>query len=277
MASEPLSARVGLSGSVGVRGCLDLAVYRTTYLAPRTRRLILTALSRGERGRGQKRLAANPVAEVGRGARGFGSFGKAHRCVARRRCPSARPGYVAAGTSPARGFGSAPGWTSLQPGDLAITVGWGFEQTRTQASGAVSHAVMPGEGLIVQRVRRGDERMGLTPYQLELLGDQVVDVHLSDRVCWSGVPLAAWDFKIGGFQVLRKWLSYREARVLGRGLNFSETRHFTSMARRLAELSLLAHDLDVNYRRASGVVDQDPFPDLIAALAGGHRPGQIVH
>ena len=35
---------------------------------------------------------------------------------------------------------------------------------------------------------------------------------------WRGVPGAAWDYKIGGFQVLRKWLSYRDKRVLGRDL-----------------------------------------------------------
>jgi hypothetical protein len=33
--------------------------------------------------------------------------------------------------------------------------------------------------------------------------------------------------------VLRKWLSYREQRVLGRDITPAEARHFTAMARRI--------------------------------------------
>ena len=65
------------------------------------------------------------------------------------------------------------------------------------------------------------------------------------------MPGAAWDYKIGGFQVLRKWLSYRDKRVLGRDLTTDEARTFTTTARRLTALVLLGPKLDTNYLRVT--------------------------
>ena len=31
---------------------------------------------------------------------------------------------------------------------------------------------------------------------------------------WSNVPSNVWGYKLGGYQVLKKWLSYRESKVL---------------------------------------------------------------
>ena len=56
--------------------------------------------------------------------------------------------------------------------------------------------------------------------------------------------------------MLRKWLSYREQRILGRNLTIDEARQFTSIARRLTELVLLAPALDANYLIATGAADQ---------------------
>jgi hypothetical protein len=123
-------------------------------------------------------------------------------------------------------------------GDLAVTVGWGIVQPR---------AVMPGAGRYDERDRIEAESAGLSDEDRELLGDQILDVYLNERTRWRSVPAAAWDFKIGGFQVLRKWLSYREQRVLGRDLTIGEARVFTTIARRLTALSLLGAKLDSNY------------------------------
>jgi hypothetical protein len=122
-------------------------------------------------------------------------------------------------------------------GDLAVTAGWGVVQTR---------AIMPGAGRTIQRERTDAERAGLSDENVALLGEQVLDVYLGTHARWAGVPAAAWDFKIGGFQVLRKWLSYRESRVLGRDLTMAEARAFTTIARRLTELVLLGAKLDAN-------------------------------
>jgi hypothetical protein len=64
------------------------------------------------------------------------------------------------------------------------------------------------------------------------------------------VPAAVWDYKIGGFQVLRKWLSYREKRVFGRDLTTGEARVFIDITRRLTSLVLLGPKLDANYLEA---------------------------
>ena len=127
-------------------------------------------------------------------------------------------------------------------GDLAVTVGWGIVQKR---------ALMPGAGRAEVRDRTDADSIGLTEAEHDLLGEQVLDVYLNEHTRWRGVPAAAWDFKIGGFQVLRKWLSYREKRELGRDLTIEEARAFGSIARRLTMLVLLGPKLDANYIAAT--------------------------
>lgn len=131
-------------------------------------------------------------------------------------------------------------------GDLAVTAGWGIVQQR---------AVMPGPGRFDIRERLKSDKAGLSDEEIDLLGEQVLDVHLNEHVSWQGIPTAVWDFKIGGFQVLRKWLSYREKRSLGRDLTLTEARTFATIARRLTALVLLGPELDSNYL---DVVDPTP-------------------
>lgn len=56
---------------------------------------------------------------------------------------------------------------------------------------------------------------------------------------WRNVPAAVWRYKLGGYQVLKKWLSYREQTILGRPLHPEEVQHFTDTARRIAAILLL--------------------------------------
>jgi hypothetical protein len=56
-----------------------------------------------------------------------------------------------------------------------------------------------------------------------------------------------WSYTIGGYQVMKKWLSYRERPLLGRDLTADEARYVTEMARRIAALLLLEPALDENY------------------------------
>lgn len=121
---------------------------------------------------------------------------------------------------------------------------------------------MPGSGRVVRRERGEHEWPTLSPAQRELLGEEVLDVYLNATTCWRGIPEAAWNFKIGGFQVLRKWLSYRDEAILGRALTREEVRQFQSIARRLSELVLLEPDLDANYRAATGSFDQEALSDF---------------
>ena len=78
-------------------------------------------------------------------------------------------------------------------------------------------------------------------------------VFLNDRACWAGIPEAVWQYSLRGYQVLKKWLSYRESRLLGRALSPDEAQHFTHMARRIAALLALGDELDTNYRVHAGI------------------------
>ena len=80
-------------------------------------------------------------------------------------------------------------------------------------------------------------------------GEETLDVYLNDAAYWSNVPKCVWEYYIGGYQVVKKWLSYREKGMLGRGLKVEEAEYVTEMVRRLGALVLLRGELDGNYRR----------------------------
>lgn len=90
-----------------------------------------------------------------------------------------------------------------------------------------------------------------SPSEGVLSGDSL-DVYLNDSVYWGKVPIEAWDYSIGGFPVLRKWLSYRDVRVLGRSLSVAEARGFGDLVRRITALLLLGPDLDASYANVRG-------------------------
>ncbi|NCC36998.1 MAG: hypothetical protein EOM24_34065, partial [Chloroflexia bacterium] len=72
--------------------------------------------------------------------------------------------------------------------------------------------------------------------------------YLNDRVYWRNIPPTIWGYTIGGYQVLKKWLSYRERPLLGRSLSIDEAREVRDIARRIAAILLLEPALDANYR-----------------------------
>ncbi len=119
------------------------------------------------------------------------------------------------------------GGGNMEGADFALTAGWGH-------AGA-GDAVMPGQGRVHERAYAEQERAALGD-ALPALGATTYDVHLNDRAYWRNVPAAVWNYKLGGYQVLKKWLSYREERVLGRPLRLEEVRHFTDAARRIAAI-----------------------------------------
>lgn len=79
-----------------------------------------------------------------------------------------------------------------------------------------------------------------------------VDVYINDCVYWANVPLDVWTMTIGGYPVIKKWLSYREYRVLGRTLRSEELTYITEVVRRLKSLLTMGDALDANYRTAAG-------------------------
>jgi hypothetical protein len=108
----------------------------------------------------------------------------------------------------------------LEDGDLDVTAGWGHA--------GKAGIVMPGRGQIADH-------------------GNALDIWLNDRVYWRNVPRPVWEYTIGGYQVVKKWLSYREKALLGRALAPEEARYVTEMVRRIAALIAMQSALDANY------------------------------
>jgi hypothetical protein len=133
---------------------------------------------------------------------------------------------------------------------LKITADWG---RRGQGS-----TVMPATGRSIVRPWADEERRKLarlataqsvrTEDALALLGDNCVDVYLNGDAMWSAVPVKVWDYTLGGYQVLKKWLSYREFDLLGRALRADEAAYFSQVVRRIAEILLMGPELDASYQ-----------------------------
>ena len=114
--------------------------------------------------------------------------------------------------------------------DFSVTAGWGHFGT--------GDAVMPGQGRVEQRPYTADESAALGD-AIPTLGESTVDVYLNDRAYWRNIPAAVWNYKLGGYQVLKKWLSYRERKILGRVLRLEEVQHFTDTARRIGRILIV--------------------------------------
>ena len=113
--------------------------------------------------------------------------------------------------------------------DFAVTAGWGH---RGQGD-----AVMPGQGRAAERAFSHGERAAMGG-GLAALGDTTFDIYLNEDAFWRNVPAAVWNYRLGGYQVLKKWLSYRERVVLCRALLGEEVQHFMDTARRIAAILL---------------------------------------
>jgi len=109
--------------------------------------------------------------------------------------------------------------------DLEVTATWGFR--------GQGNAVMSGKGKVIPN---------------ETDPDGAVDIYINDSVYWRNVPRDVWAMTIGGYPVVKKWLSYREHRVLGRALTIDEMTYITQVVRRLKALLLLGPELDANYK-----------------------------
>ena len=147
---------------------------------------------------------------------------------------------------------SRVGGGKLNPGagDLAVSVGWGYA--------GQGGATMPGKGKIVERdythveraaIEAGAKALGFNPEEaFTHLGETTNDIYLNERAYWTNVPVGVWDYVIGGYRVIKKWLSYREKELLGRPLTTAEAREVSHMTRRIAAILLLGSQLDINYR-----------------------------
>ena len=145
-------------------------------------------------------------------------------------CEAPVPGVTQAPLRPEMAVIAVPATThgrNMASEDFAVTAGWGHF--------GKGDAVMPGQGRVVERPLTPEERSAMARGHdtLALAGQTTLDIYLNDHAFWRNVPLPVWRYKLGGYQVLKKWLSYREQGVLGRGLRAEEVLHFAGVARRI--------------------------------------------
>ncbi len=158
---------------------------------------------------------------------------------------------------------SRAGGGALDPaaGHLAMTVGWGHA--------GKGGATMPGKGKLAKRpyspkelaVAYGGQETRPCPEGEVPNGGSTLDVYLNNVAYWRNVPERVWGYTIGGYRVMKKWLSYREEKLLGRSLTMDEAREVTNMARRIAAILLLEPALDENYARVKAAAYSWPQAD----------------
>ena len=98
---------------------------------------------------------------------------------------------------------------------------------------------MPGTGRAMECPYTPKERTDLAD-TLPIPSETTFDVHLNGEAFWRNIPAAVWNYRLGGYQVLKKWLSYREQAILGRNLLPEEVQHFADTARRIEALLMVS-------------------------------------
>ena len=138
---------------------------------------------------------------------------------------------------------------SFKGADRAINAGWGSRSEKGRVSpGNGKYDFRPWNEAEEKALRASLARFGKDVDRgLACLGG-ATNVFLNGTAYWSGVPRKVWCYSIGGYQVIKKWLSYREQKVLGRELKVEEVRYVTGMARRIAMIILMHDRLDQHYR-----------------------------
>jgi hypothetical protein len=83
-------------------------------------------------------------------------------------------------------------------------------------------------------------------------GERTGDLFLNDDAYFANVPELIWNYQLGGYPVLKKWLGYRQAdRRDGKPLTDDERRWFREIIQRIAALLALGPSLDALYQDAA--------------------------
>jgi Type ISP C-terminal specificity domain len=83
-------------------------------------------------------------------------------------------------------------------------------------------------------------------------GERTGDLFLNDDAYFANVPELVWNYQLGGYPVLKKWLGYRQAdRRDGEPLTDDERRWFRQIIQRIAALLALGPSLNALYQDAA--------------------------
>ncbi len=132
--------------------------------------------------------------------------------------------------------------------DFRVTASWGHA--------GKDGVTMPAKGKLNRREYSEKEFAAIDAESQKILGEKTFDIYLNDVAYWRNVPERVWNYTIGGYQVLKKWLSYREFELLGRALTLDEISEVTNMIRRLSAILLLETQLNENYAKTKANFQQ---------------------
>jgi hypothetical protein len=92
---------------------------------------------------------------------------------------------------------------------LDVTARWGIA--------GKGRVCMPGKGKAIERAYTPEEQTALVAGAAALgldadtartcLGATTFDVYLNDVAFWRCVPSRVWEYALGGYQVMKQWLS----------------------------------------------------------------------
>jgi len=95
------------------------------------------------------------------------------------------------------------------------------------------------------------EELPATDYS-EAWGERTGDLFLNDNAFFGNVPEFVWNYQLGGYPVLKKWLSYRQAdRRDGKPLTDDERQWFRQIIQRVAALLAAGPSLNGLYEQAA--------------------------
>lgn len=140
------------------------------------------------------------------------------------------------GSDGARALGALKrtGGKQVRPDDLKITVTyWGGGKGRWKPRPFLA------------------EELPATEYG-DAWGERTGDLFLNDDAYFANVPELVWNYQLGGYPVLKKWLGYRQAdRRDGKPLADDERRWFRQVIQRIAALLALGPSLDNLYQETA--------------------------
>ena len=196
----------------------------------------------GEAAPSQARVVERPLTTSEQAARGKAAPSQA-RVVERPTTASEQAALEQAAPSQGRVVVERPRTTSEQAarGEAAPSQALVVERPRTTSEQAAPGEAAPSQARVAERPTTASEQASLGE-AAPILGETTFDIYLNDRAYWRNVPAAVWHYKLGGYQVLKKWLSYRENKVLHRPLHPEEVQHFTNTARRIIAILMLTAD-----------------------------------
>jgi hypothetical protein len=85
------------------------------------------------------------------------------------------------------------------------------------------------------------------------LGTRTGDLFINDTTYFENIPECVWNYELGGYPVIKKWLGYRQAsRRDDKPLTLQEKDYFRQMVQRIAAINAMHDRLDKLYEMAAG-------------------------